>query len=590
MDVAGRAPREPTGEPRLGLRRTLGLVRDRRRAALGLVLLAAATGASAAGPWLLGRAVDEVQSSDEPGLVGYALAIFAVGLVYAALWSVALTMANRVGLRAQADLRIRLFDRFVTAPLALLRRRPVGELVSRASAGLIPLAFFVGEGASLLVLQVMICLWAAGAMLLIDAELALLALVPTVALAVAVALLWGRARRAQEEAQRALADLTTMIGRRVAADRIVKAYRLEGRERDRLAAATRRRMECAVLAARPQALLDAAATSLPYVGFVLVLLVGGRSVIDGQLTLGGLTSFSTYLLLLAGSLSSIGTFLSLGQDAAASAGRAFEVIDEDDGLAAERTHGHGEGRLPPGPAPLRLERVSVDGRPRPALDAVSLDVPAGARVALLGATGAGKSTLLEVVAGLAEPSGGELEIDGLPAREIDSAVLSRALGFVSQDAQLFSMSIAENIAYGTPGVGRQAIVAAARRAGAHDFIAALPSGYDTPAGEAGRLLSGGQRQRIAIARAIVESRRALLLDNPTSALDPEGRRLVLGELLSGPGPTRLIASVDRAAVADSDLVVILDHGAVSSVGSAEELLVTSEEFRDLASSLGVERA
>jgi len=318
---------------------------------------------------------------------------------------------------------------------------------------------------------------------------------------------------------------------------------------------------------------------VPQLGVAIVLFAGGLAVTSGALTIGGFFAFNLYLAMLVMPLRMLGMWVGQVQRAVASGSRVFELLDEEPKIvpAAHPVP------LPAGAGELRFEGVRFGYDPaRPVLDGIDLDLPAGRTLALIGATGSGKSTLAALVPRLYDVQAGRVTIDGVDVRELEPGALRRSIATVSQDTFLFSASVRDNIAFARPDASDAEVEQAARRAQAHDFVSALPHGYDTVIGERGLTLSGGQRQRIAIARALVADPRILILDDATASVDATTEakiRLGLREAMKG--RTTIIIAHRLSTISLADELVVLDNGRIVGRGTDEELLRTNAVYRDI---------
>jgi ATP-binding cassette subfamily B protein len=394
----------------------------------------------------------------------------------------------------------------------------------------------------------------------IDRRLALAALVVVPILFTLTEIYRRRVRdrwRVVKESESAAMSIVQEV---LAAVRVVKAFGQEEREGDRFVRAARRSLAeqmKVVLAESAFGLLVALTLAG---GSAAVLFIGARHVQSGALTLGSLLLVMAYLAQLYRPLETISRKVASLQASLASAGRVFALLDRVPDVVERR----GARPLARAAGRMSLRDVSFAyGEGRPALEGVSLEVPAGACVGVAGPTGAGKTTLLCLLARLADPTAGQIRLDGVDLRDYRLADLRRQFAIVLQEPVLFSTTIAENIAYGRPGASREEIVEAARAAYAHDFVMRLPQGYATVAGERGMGLSGGERQRIALARAFLMDAPILLLDEPTSAVDVRSEAIILDAIRRlMRGRTTFMVAHRLHTLAGCDLRLEIAHGRV----------------------------
>jgi ATP-binding cassette subfamily B protein len=363
--------------------------------------------------------------------------------------------------------------------------------------------------------------------------------------------------------------------------RVVKAFAAEERQLERFRGSVLRVFDQSMISTRLRAFYNPFIGFLPNLGLAIILLVGGRQVINGTLTLGDFTAFYAYLLMLIAPMRQLGVVLGLAQRATASGARVFELLDRRPGIvtpAGAPPLPEGRGRVE-----LRNVRFSYESAPTPALHDINLTVEAGTTVALVGATGSGKSTLVRLLGRLYDVTEGSVLIDGADVREVDLESLRRSIAVVDDDPFLFSASVHDNIAYGKPLATRAEVELAAERAQAAGFIAELPDGYDTRVGERGLTLSGGQRQRIAIARALLADPRILILDDATSSVDASTEQSIkaaLREVMAG--RTTFVIAHRLSTIALADDIVVLESGAVVARGTHGQLLERSDLYAEIA--------
>jgi ATP-binding cassette subfamily B protein len=318
---------------------------------------------------------------------------------------------------------------------------------------------------------------------------------------------------------------------------------------------------------------------IPLLAQAGVLLVGGRMVINGNMSLGAFFSFNLLLGYLIFPLRSLGMWVGQAQRATASGERIFEVMDEPEEIADRP----GAVDLPPGRGRLQFEGVGFGyGIGRPVLEDVDLEIEPGKTVALIGHTGSGKTTLTSLVPRFYDVTSGRVLVDGTDVRDVKLNRLRSAIGVIAQDPFLFSATVRENIAFGKPEATDAEVEQAARLAQADEFVERLPDRYDTVIGERGITLSGGQRQRIAIARALILDPRILILDDATASVDATTEaRIRLGLREAMRGRTTLIIAHRLSTIALADEIVVLDRGRIVARGVHDQLLETSPVYREI---------
>jgi ATP-binding cassette subfamily B protein len=561
--------------------RLLGFLRPYRRGVIvSFVLAAVAMGTGVLIPFLVGRTVDEIRKG-RTDLWPLAIAILAAGLVRLSFSVARRLIAGRVSLGVEYDLRYRMYRHLQSLELAFFDEQQTGQLMSRSTVDLQAVRFFLGYGLIFILQSLVTILVAAAVMLVLNVELGLLALLPAPLIFV-VAFRYGKLNRpASQEVQQRIAELTAEVEENVGGIRLVKAFAREARQLGRVRDKAVRVFEQSMVSTRLRAFYNPFIGFLPNMGLAVVLLVGGRQAINGQITIGEFVAFYGYVNLLVSPVRMLGIALGMSQRAVASGARVFEVLDR----RPEMTVPAGATDLPVGDGHVDFEGVSFTyhGTEEPVLAGIDLDVPAGRTVAIVGGTGSGKSTLVSLLPRLYDPSAGRVSIDGADVSEVRLASLRSQVGLVSDDPFLFSDTVRNNIAYAREDATAEVIEDAARRADIHDFIASLPDGYDTLVGERGMTLSGGQRQRLAIARALVMDPRVLILDDATSSVDASTEAAIkraLRELMDG--RTTFIIGHRLSTIALADEIVVLEAGRIVARGSHDELLEVSELYREIA--------
>jgi ATP-binding cassette subfamily B protein len=562
-------------------RRLLGFLGPYRGAVIWSFALAfGAIGATVLIPFMTGEAINAIRSHHRNALTTWAIVIAAAGLARLGLSVARRLVAGRVSLGVERDLRNHLYGHLQRLELSFFDRQQTGQLMSRATVDLQAVRFFLGYGLIFIAQSLLSILLAAVAMFLLRPELAALSLAP-VPFVILIANRYGKhSRPALQEAQQRIAELTAEAEENISGIRVIKAFAQEERQLDRFRHSVTRVFAQQMTATKIQARYTPLISFLPNLGLAVILLVGGREVIAGTLSIGAFTAFYAYLLMLISPMRTLGYMLSAAQRATASGARIFQILDR----APRMTVTEGAPPLPEGRGQVSFTGVGLtfDGSHNPALHDVDLEVPAGETIALVGAMGAGKTALVSLLPRLYDVTAGSVKIDGADVREVDPVSLRNQIAVVTDDPFLFSATVHDNIAYGRPDATREEVEQAARATQADSFIQSLPRGYETLIGERGLTLSGGQRQRIAIARAIVADPRILILDDATSSVDASTEqeiKLALREVMAG--RTTFVVAHRLSTIALADEIVVLADGTVAARGTHEQLLESSPLYREI---------
>ena len=553
-------------------------------AAFASLILASA--ASLTAPQLIRIAIDEGIALRELNVILLAVG----GLAAAALLRGLFTflqgyLAERASQGVAFDLRNELFAKIERLGFGYYDRVETGQLVTRLTSDVEQIRTFAGTGVVQMAAAVVMLIGTTILLILLDWQLALLALSVVPVIFVLLLRFVRRIGPLFREVQQTLGQLNSVLQEDLAGIRVIRTFAREDYEVARYRSVNDELLSKNLQTVRTFANNFPFVFLLANVGTLIIVLFGGLQVISGRLTIGELVAFNTYLGFLLFPIFTIG-FLAAGiSRAGASSLRVFEVLDTP--LEVEEA----PDAVPLPPICCRVEfdgvRFRYPGDEREILRGISFSAEPGQTVAILGTTGSGKSTLVNLIPRFYDVTGGSLRLDGFDVRDVTLASLRSQIGIVMQSPLLFSGPVRDNIAYGKPDATQEEIEAAALAAQADEFIRALPAGYNTVVGERGVGLSGGQRQRIAIARALLIDPRLLILDDSTSAVDAETEAAIqesLDQLMREGHRTVFVIAQRISTVRDADLILVLDGGGIAAIGTHDELLLTSELYNEILGS------
>jgi ATP-binding cassette subfamily B protein len=548
----------------------------------GFALAFAQMGLGLVVPRITELTIDNALLGGETGkLVTYGLILLGVAALRFAVGTARRIVTGRASLGIEYDLRNRTWAHLLRQPVAYFDRWPTGQLMSRLMSDIQNVRMFLGYGLIFFTTNVVMMVAVVIMLFVLDWKLALISMAFLPALLVVTLRFSEKLRPILQDVQQRIADVTEAAEENVVGSRIVRIFAREDDELEKFSRRSYRVFEASVAAARVRAVYIPLIGFIPNLAVAFLLYYGGRQVIEGDMTLGALVAFYSYLMMFVYPAQVIGWLTGLAQRAIASGERVYELLDAP--LEMEERPGAVElpcegGRVCE-TGSVTFSHVSFRYAERPVLDDVSLEVPAGRTLALVGHTGCGKTTLTNLIPRFHDPLEGAVLVDGIDVRDLKLASLRADIGIVNQDPFLFSASIADNIRLGRAEATDAEVREAAKAAQADEFIGALPDGYDTVIGERGHTLSGGQRQRIAIARALVMDPRILILDDATSSVDVETEfkiRRALQDVTYG--RTTFIIAHRPSTISLADEIVVLDRGRIVERGTHEHLMAAGSLY------------
>lgn len=526
--------------------------------------------------WLAGRGLQQIFVEKHEGLIYYVpVLVLLVAAIQGTFRFIEAFAVRMVGAKAIRDLRNQIFTHLESQPLMYVQSQPSGILIGRLINDINIIEAAISQTFQSMVSRTITLISLVVVLLLQSWSLSLIALSILSFIVLPVGVLGRKIRKSSRNSQQAIGDLVSVVSESIQGAKVIQSFNLEQYQTERFKNTNQAFYHNVMKAVRAEAMMSPILAMIGAFGIAVVIWVAGYQVVHHQMTLGALTSFVIALLLLYSPIKNIGRINGIVQPALAAAARVFEVLDEPvDMQDAQQAQ-----TVSDGPHTIALENVSFhypstsDMPPNMVLNNVTLTIPPGQMVALVGLSGSGKSTLASLITRFFDPTEGTIFIDGYPLQRCTKASLRSQIALVSQDNFLFNATIYENIRLGRLEATADEIHAAAAAAFCREFIEAMPDGYQTQIGERGIRLSGGQQQRIAIARAFLKNAPIIILDEATSSLDNESEAMVqaaLNNLMRG--RTVIVIAHRLSTVRHADKIVVLENGSISEYGDHDELV------------------
>ncbi len=552
----------------------------KKRLAEAFVCIVVAAAANLYLPWVIKDMIDKVLAARDMEMlnlicVGIVVIFFVRGIFYYGQGY----LVSYIGQRVIVDVRDVLFRKLQRMPISFFDRHQTGEIMSYISNDVAALQSALVERMVEALTESAIFFGSLAMMVLLDWKLSILTLVTVPLVGLAMDFFGRKVRWAGSVIQARMSDITALMQESISSERVVKSFVREDFEIDRFHEQNELNFRAQMKDAQLSSLLTPTVEFLAALAVTVIIWFGGKEVVDGVITAGTLVAFLTYAVNLANPVKRLSRIYAQIQKAMAGADRVFALLDTEETV----TSAPDAKVLPPVEGRVAFSNVDFSYREDvPALTGVTLAAEPGQMIAFVGPSGAGKSTVANLIPRFYDVTGGSITVDGYDVRDVTTDSLRTQIGLVPQETVLFSATVRENIRYGRLDAADEEIEAAARDANAHDFIMALPEGYDTEIGERGATLSGGQRQRIAIARAILKDPKILILDEATSALDTESEKIVqaaLDRLMVG--RTSFVIAHRLSTIIGADRIYVLDGGRIREQGTHAELLAAGGLYASL---------
>lgn len=534
-------------------------------------------------PLAVRQVIDNFDVSENNLLDRYFGMAFFIAALLAVGTALRYYLVTRLGERIVADIRVAVFDKMIGMSPAFFERVMTGEVLSRITTDTTLILSVIGSSVAVALRNVLILFGGIGLMLWTSIKMTGLVLWPIPVVLIPVVLLGRRVRKLSRENQDLIAASSGDASEQLLAAQTVQAFTHENLSRNKFYGVTEKSYNSAIRRIETRAVMTAIVIFIAFSSVVGFLWMGAADVREGTISIGELVQFMIYTILVAGSLGALTEIWGELQRAAGATERLVELLNAHDAVSDPPT----PIDVPDSPAPeITFQNVTFSYPGRPgivALDDITLTVKPGERIALVGPSGAGKSTIIQLLQRFYDPQQGMIKIDGVDLRDMSRMEFRKQVALVPQDSVIFADTARENIRFGRPDATDEEVEAAARAAAAHDFLTALPDGYDSDVGERGVMLSGGQKQRIAISRAILRDAPILLLDEATSALDAESELAVQTAVEDlSMARTTIIVAHRLATVKKADRIVVFDKGRIVAMGTHNDLVVEGGLYARLA--------